>query len=81
MNNSNDEYKLRQGWNIIYITDIFKNVPFYVRGNEFTSQLFHFVDNILVNTDKNISSFADAANTQRIIEEIRKDSKANMGVI
>lgn len=73
------EYKLRKGWNTIYITDIFKNVPFYVRGNEFTSQLFHFVDNILDKSKTNVCSFSDGANTQRVIEEIRVDAKMNMG--
>jgi scyllo-inositol 2-dehydrogenase (NADP+) len=78
LKSENKDEKLRKGWNTIYITDIFKNVPFYVRGNEFTSQLFHFVDNILDKDKTNICSFTDAAETQRIIEEIRKDSKANL---
>ena len=79
LKSENLQYKLNKGWNTIYITDIFKNVPFYVRGNEFTSQLFNFVDNIIDKSKINISSFADAANTQRIIEEIRSDAKINMG--
>ncbi|MBS3944530.1 MAG: Gfo/Idh/MocA family oxidoreductase [Melioribacter sp.] len=73
------DYKLSKGWNTIYITDIFNNVPFYVRGNEFTSQLFHFVDNIIDRSKTNICTFADGANTQRVIEEIRADAKINMG--
>lgn len=80
MNNENKEYNLRIGWNTIYITDIFKNVPFYVRGNEFTSQLFHFVDNILDKSIQNVCSFKDAADTQRFIGDIRKDAKLNVGV-
>jgi len=32
------------GWNDVYITDVFSNVPFYLRGIEFTAQLEHFVD-------------------------------------
>jgi len=74
----NKQEKLRKGWNTVYITDIFNNVPFYVRGNEFTLQLFHFVDNILQKTERNLCSFNEAAETQRIIEEIRRDAKANM---
>jgi scyllo-inositol 2-dehydrogenase (NADP+) len=41
---SNEEFNLRKGWNTLYITDIFNPVPFFVRGNEFTSQLYHFID-------------------------------------
>lgn len=81
MNDDNNEYNLRTGWNTIYITDIFKNVPFYVRGNEFTSQLFHFVDNIIDRSIQNVCSFQDAANTQSVMGDIRKDAKLNMGEV
>tara|TARA_B100000575_G_C23129254_1_gene654721 strand:+ start:1295 stop:2329 length:1035 start_codon:yes stop_codon:yes gene_type:complete len=67
----------RRGWNTIYITDIFTPVPFYVRGNEFTSQLYHFIDSII---DQNISTkctFQDAAQTLYVIEEIFHDYKLN----
>ena len=36
--------KLIAGWNTIYITDVFKSVPYYVRRNEFTYQLYNFID-------------------------------------
>lgn len=78
LKSENLNHKYRKGWNTIYITDVFKNVPFYVRGNEFTSQLFYFVDNIIDKSKPNICSFSDAASTQRIIEEIRNDAKNNM---
>jgi len=76
----NERLKLNKGWNTIYITDAFKNVPFYVRGNEFTSQLFYFTDKILDKSMVDICSFDDASITQRVIEEIRADAKINMGV-
>lgn len=78
LKNENSKHNLRKGWNTIYITDVFKNVPFYVRGNEFTSQLFYFVDNLIDKSKPNICSFADAVNTQRVIEEIRINAKSNM---
>lgn len=64
---------LREGWNTIYITDVFKPVPFYVRGNEFTAQLYHFIDCIQGITQKNHCSFFDATNTLEVIEEIFND--------
>ncbi len=77
LNEPNEKHKLRKGWNTLYITDIFKPVPFYVRGNEFTSQLYHFVDSILGKTEKNICSFSDGADTLEIIESIIKDYETN----
>ena len=77
MNMDNEAYNLRKGWNTLYITDIFKPVPFYVRGNEFTSQLYHFIDCIINNELANICSFKDASDTLDVIEAIFKDFEAN----
>lgn len=77
LNKPNDEYKLRQGWNTVYITDVFKPVPFYVRGNEFTSQLYHFIDCIQGKTKINKCSFKDGADTIEIIENIFNDYEKN----
>jgi predicted dehydrogenase len=73
----NDEYGYREGWNTRYITDVFRNVPFYVRGNEFTSQLYHFVDCIQNKSTKNVCSFGDGADTQEVIHKIFTDFENN----
>jgi predicted dehydrogenase len=73
LNKANNQHNLRQGWNTIYITDIFKPVLFYVRGNEFTRQLYHFIDCILNNDVINKCSFSDGANTIEVIEAIFND--------
>jgi len=65
------------GWNTIYITDVFKSVPFYVRGNEFTSQLYHFIDCILDREKTNICSFKESSDTLEVIESIFKDFELN----
>lgn len=70
-------FDLKKGWNTIYITDIFNPVPFYVRGNEFTAQLYHFVDCILNQNSQTNCSFSDARNTLEIIEEIFSDFEKN----
>lgn len=74
----NQERGYRKGWNTVYITDIFKQVPFYVRGNEFTRQLYHFADCIKDKQLKNGCSFADGAATQDIIEFLYEDNSKNL---
>ena len=70
-------HNLKEGWNTLYITDVFKPVAFYVRGNEFTSQLYHFVDCIKNDKLKNICTFRDGAETLEVIEEIFNDFEKN----
>jgi scyllo-inositol 2-dehydrogenase (NADP+) len=77
MNQRNEKYGLTRGWNTIYITDIFKPVPFYVRGNEFTRQLYHFVDCITGKEPFNKCSFADGLRTHEIISDIFNDYEKN----
>jgi predicted dehydrogenase len=70
MNEINKKYDLRQGWNTIHITDIFTPVPFYVRGMEFTRQLYYFIDTILGKNDGSMCTFNDGTNVQIIIKKI-----------
>ncbi len=81
LKNDDKNRNLRKGWNTVYITDVFNNVPFYVRGNEFTSQLYHFVDLMFNKNMKNISSFMEASHTHKIIEQIRSDAKSSGGTV
>ena len=73
----NKEKKLRKGWNTLYITDLFEQVPFYVRGNEFTRQLYHFVDCIKNRNISNICTFEDGVKTIAVIDSIFSDFKQN----
>ena len=77
LNKPNQQYQLQKGWNTLYITDVFKPVQFYVRGNEFTSQLYHFVDCISGTEITNQCSFADGVNTLEVIEAIFNDYEKN----
>lgn len=76
-NEADENQGFRQGWNTRYITDVFRNVPFYVRGNEFTRQLYHFVDCIQNPGKKNLCSFRDGADTQEVIHQIFSDFEKN----
>lgn len=73
----NSKYNFNEGWNSLYITDVFKPVPFYVRGNEFTSQLYNFIDCIKDPNKSNLCTFRNASETLFVIEEIFKDYKQN----
>jgi predicted dehydrogenase len=77
LNKPNEKYKLNQGWNTLYITDVFKPVPFYVRGNEFTSQLWHFIDCIQGKEKTNRCTFTDGVDTLEVIENIYSDYELN----
>lgn len=77
LNKDNKSYHLRKGWNTLYITDIFKPVPFYVRGNEFTRQLYHFIDCILGKEKSNNCTFSDGVSTLEVIERIFSDYEQN----
>jgi len=63
-----------KGWNTAYITNCFTPVPFYVRGNEFTRQIFHFADSVLDPTQPNLSGFSGAAVTQEVIDMVFADA-------
>lgn len=75
--NPHERSGLKAGWNMINITEIFESVPFYLRGNEFTAQLHHFVDCILNSRLKNLCTFNDAAKTLKIIQDIFLDYEKN----
>ena len=77
LNNDDEKTGYKKGWNTVYITDIFTPVPFYVRGNEFTRQLYHFANSILGKDNAKICTFSDGYDTQKIINQIFSDAKIN----
>jgi len=71
---SQPQQNLNKGWNTRYITDFSKSVRMYVRGNEFTRQLDHFVSCISGNTLNNTIGFNEALKTDIIIKNIIIDA-------
>ena len=66
---------LSKGWHFLNYTDLYRPVPFYVRGGGFTTQLYRFADKIL---DKNVQcpcTFEDGAKAQSTIHKIFNDAK------
>jgi predicted dehydrogenase len=64
-----------KGWNVKYITDLQENVDFYLRGEEYSSQLDYFIKAASGVVPNTINNFASAANTDRAISIIRRNSK------
>jgi len=59
-----------EGWTIKYITELQKPVNFYLRGEEYSAQLDHFVDSILGKPIEVESTFATAAKTDELLKTI-----------
>lgn len=71
--NALDKYV--KGWNVKYITELQEGVDFYLRGEEYSLQLDYFVKACEGKVSNNINNFASAANTDKAISIIRKNSK------
>lgn len=63
-----------KGWNVKYITDLQENVDFYLRGEEYSAQLDYFVKAASGKVPNAINNFASAANTDKAISIIRRNS-------
>ena len=67
--------KYVKGWNVKYITDLTEEVDFYLRGEEYSSQLDYFVDAVAGKSPNSINTFQSAWYTDRAIEMIKKSAK------
>ena len=69
-----DQKGYAKGWHFLNYTDLYRPVPFYVRGGAFTRQLYLFADRILDNSVVCPCTFEDGAKAQTIIHKIFADS-------
>jgi predicted dehydrogenase len=71
------------GWNVRYTTDLTPPVWFYIRGEEYSAELDHFVravDGTLpAQTPADLNSFASAAVTDRVIASMLQDAQQDAG--
>lgn len=65
-----------KGWNVKYITELTAPVWFYLRGEEYSAQLDHFVRSIESKSTAGENSFDSAAKTDRVIEMLLADDAA-----
>lgn len=72
---ANKKEGLEKGWTIKYITDFAIPVQFYLRGEEYSAQIDHFVECILNKKQAAYNSFEQGLYTDKVIEMIIADSK------
>jgi hypothetical protein len=65
---------LPKGWTIKYITDLIEPVWYYLRGEEYSSQIDHFVRCIEGAVSENRSSFASAVKTDQVVASILRSA-------
>ena len=59
-----------------HITDLQEPVPFYLRGEEYSAQVYSFFDAIRSGTLEHENSFASACDTDRVLDSIARASDA-----
>ncbi|WP_310557801.1 Gfo/Idh/MocA family oxidoreductase [Flavobacterium sp.] len=69
---------LDKGWTMKYITDFAIPVDFYLRGEEYSAQIEHFVDCVIHKKQTTCNSFEEGLYTDKVIEMIIDDSKKSI---
>jgi predicted dehydrogenase len=65
----------REGWSVRYTTELTEPVWFYMRGEEYSAQLDHFVRCMEEGApSRNRSTFADGVQTDRALQMIQADA-------
>jgi len=72
-NNTPEGYT--KGWNVKYITELTDEVGFYLRGEEYSSQIDYFVNAVLGEVPNTINTFESAWLTDNAIDLIKKSVK------
>ncbi len=64
----------RNGWNVKYTTELTEPVDFYLRGEEYSAELDHFVRRVAAEKTEGENDFASAVVTDRCIEIMQSDA-------
>jgi predicted dehydrogenase len=64
-----------QGWNVRYTTELTEPVGFYLRGEEYSAQIDHFVERVRDGVVDGINGFESAAATDRVIAMMIADAR------
>jgi predicted dehydrogenase len=65
---------ITRGWTIKNITELTENVNFYLRGEEYSSQIDYFIESVKSVNMINKSSFESAHETDEVISLLLKDT-------
>jgi predicted dehydrogenase len=60
-----------RGWTMRYTTDLTPEVDFYLRGEEYSAQVDHFIAAVREGTASTVNSFRSALDTDRVVSMIR----------
>jgi predicted dehydrogenase len=63
------------GWNVRYTTELTEPVGFYLRGEEYSAQIEHFVQRVRDGAVEGINGFESAAETDRVIAMMIADAR------
>lgn len=64
----------RQGWNVKFGTELNAPVWFYLRGEEYSAQVDHFVQRVVARDPAGENDFASAAQTDAVIDMMVRDA-------
>jgi predicted dehydrogenase len=67
------------GWTVRYTTDLSEEVWFYLRGEEYSSQIDYFVQSILQRRTDGENSFVSALQADRVVAMILAESASGVG--
>ena len=65
----------RAGWNVRYTTELTGPVGFYLRGEEYSAQIEHFIKRIREGSVEGLNMFESAAETDRVIAMMIDDAR------
>jgi predicted dehydrogenase len=63
------------GWNVRYTTELTEPVGFYLRGEEYSAQIDHFVERVRSGRTQGLNGFHSAAVTDRVIAMMLTDAE------
>ena len=69
-------HNLSAGWNVRYTTDLIQPVWFYLRGEEYSAQLDHFLDHARHGRLDNMNSFLSAIEVDEVVHMIATAEQA-----
>ena len=72
---SNHPEGYTKGWNVKYVTDLTEQVDFYLRGEEYSSQVDYFIKAIQGKVPNTINTFQSAWLTDNVISMIKNSAQ------
>ena len=65
----------QRGWNVRYTTELTEPVGFYLRGEEYSAQIDHFVERVKTGRVNGLNGFESAAATDSVIAMMLADAR------